>query len=88
MSESTGTTSPVNDARTTPWPEGVVARYLTVAGATVDIVDKGIDERWRYDTACTGCPHKDMSVVEEYARRDAQRHASVCRALPRPAVTA
>lgn len=37
MPESTGTTSPVNDARNEPWPEGVIARYLTVGSALVDV---------------------------------------------------
>jgi hypothetical protein len=45
--------------QTTAWPEGVIARYLTVGGATVDIT-----ERAGYTTStdptetvatCTGC---------------------------------
>jgi TPP-dependent indolepyruvate ferredoxin oxidoreductase alpha subunit len=74
-----------------PWPEGVIARYLTVGGvadpnATVDITDKGEDTYWRYDTACAGCPHADMFTDLDDARDDAQAHAERCRALPRPEV--
>jgi hypothetical protein len=68
------------------WPEGVIARYLTVAGATVDTTDNGEDTYWRYDNACTGCTHKDGFLREDAARRDAQRHAEKCRALHRPTV--
>ncbi|MGW7786021.1 hypothetical protein [Streptomyces tricolor] len=67
-----------------PWPDGVIARYLTVAGATVDLRDNEDAARWRYDTKCTGCPHKDAFTAEEYAHHDAQAHAERCRALPRP----
>lgn len=41
-----------------PWPEGVVARYLTVGGATADVLDK--TSPWESGTgrnlgaACTG----------------------------------
>ncbi len=81
---------------------GVIARYLTVGGATVDIT---------YSTksgllagACTGCgstehtntngafsdsPEEEQARVEEWlphAKRDAQAHAEKCRALPRPEV--
>lgn len=99
MSEFTGTTSPVNDTRTAPWPEpvstpwqlpwptGCIARYWTVAGATVDVIDKGKDVSWRYDVACTGCPWKNAfgKLDGDEAHRQAQAHAERCRALPRPA---
>lgn len=51
-------------ATQTAWPEGVVARYLTVAGATVDLThgnrtyptNDGIGENRNHTTAtCTGC---------------------------------
>ena len=42
------------------WPEGVIARYLTVAGATVDLTEIDRDERgggvYETRTNCTGCP--------------------------------
>lgn len=50
---------------TEPWPEGVIARYLTVAGATVDLTHgdrtyptpDGIGETRNHTlAACTGCP--------------------------------
>jgi hypothetical protein len=51
----------------TAWPEGVIARYLTVGGATVDLTlvqreQGGYDVRGiartrdRSRAACTGCP--------------------------------
>lgn len=42
------------------WPEGVVARYLTVGGATVDITELHTlppnPEPYATSAACTGCP--------------------------------
>jgi hypothetical protein len=47
------------------WPEGVIARYLTVAGATVDLARKQIRHtfpdgilgtRGLTSATCTGCP--------------------------------
>ncbi|PNE41611.1 hypothetical protein [Streptomyces noursei] len=68
----------------TTWPEGVIARYLTVVGSTVDLSGK------KYNTAgtCGGCQEefsesnyiaRDLSA----ARHWAQAHAEMCRALPR-----
>jgi hypothetical protein len=84
VQERNGTISPVNAARTMPWPEGVLARYLTVAGATVDI-HQGADG---YTSArCTGCPI-GYTGDEMTAHDRAQQHAEKCRALPRPPATA
>jgi hypothetical protein len=77
-----------HDPRTEPWPDGVIARYLTVAAATVDLTDNEDAARFRYNLACTGCPHRDVFDNEDDAHRNAQGHAERCRALPRPAVTA
>jgi len=50
---------------TTGWPEGVIARYLTVGGCSVDLVHgnrtyptpDGIGENRNHTSAtCTGCP--------------------------------
>lgn len=52
-------------ATQTTWPEGVIARYLTVGGATVDLThgnrhyptSDGIGETRNLTfAACTGCP--------------------------------
>ena len=49
----------------TAWPEGVIARYLTIGGATVDLTHRdrfyptgdGIGETRNLTlAACTGCP--------------------------------
>ncbi|HEY6114860.1 MAG TPA: hypothetical protein VI172_02780 [Candidatus Dormibacteraeota bacterium] len=54
-----------------PWEPGIIARYLTVAGATVDLThgdrhtptDDGIGETRNHTTAtCTGC-----TATEEFS---------------------
>lgn len=54
-----------NPESTTPWEPGVIARYLTVGGATVDLAHgnrtfptpDGIGETRNHTSAvCTGCP--------------------------------
>lgn len=40
----------------TTWPEGVIARYLTVGGATVDLAHIELnDEAKATQATCTGC---------------------------------
>ncbi|WP_369359572.1 hypothetical protein [Streptomyces sp. cg2] len=63
------------------WPEGVIARYLTLAHATVDLT--------RHDSGdvsceCTGCGYNRSAWAEPVIRDRAQAHAETCRALPRP----
>ncbi|WP_236241142.1 hypothetical protein [Streptomyces sp. CC228A] len=72
-----------NTAFPTAWPKSVIARYLTVAGATVDLTGCGDHTYYR----CTGCGYTThgISVIERVARERAQGHAETCRALPRPA---
>jgi hypothetical protein len=67
-------------AFTEPWPAGVTHRYVTVAGATVDIKGRGPDTSYR----CTGCPAASYGRSEFLAHEAAQKHAETCRALPRP----
>lgn len=45
-------------AQTTAWPEGVIARYLTVGGATVDVSAARYDDGGGVYGAgvCGGCP--------------------------------
>ncbi|MFF2502174.1 hypothetical protein ACFVTY_02075 [Streptomyces sp. NPDC058067] len=66
----------------TPWPAGVIARYLTVAGATVDLTGGGDHTYYR----CTGCGDGASASWwnERRAREIAQGHAEKCRALPKP----
>lgn len=65
------------------WPEGVIARYLTVAGATVDV--RGGEHS--ASMTCLGCGEGHASFGERRTHELAQGHAEKCRALPRPAVT-
>ncbi|WP_051698506.1 hypothetical protein [Streptomyces albus] len=68
------------------WPEGVIARYLTVGGATVDVTDTGESP----EAVCGGCPQtftrnsRYISGSLDTVHRWAQEHAEKCRALPRP----
>jgi hypothetical protein len=79
------------------WPAGVIGRYLTVGGATVDITHAD-----SHDTAsnigtcqakCLGCDATDWTETYSQPRNDeedcriwAQGHASYCRAMPNPEV--
>ncbi|MFC5744853.1 hypothetical protein [Actinomadura rugatobispora] len=82
------------------WPEGVIARYLTVGGATVDT---GAYEKTDRDTTlqstCWGCRESTLSsdglsayasseerlaAALRAARQWSQAHAERCRALPHP----
>jgi hypothetical protein len=76
-----------------PWPEGVVARYVTVAGGTIDITDgAGRRPHWH----CTACPATSHGAYtgpwgDPFTRGDiheqAQEHAETCRAMPKPEVS-
>jgi hypothetical protein len=55
-------------------------RYRTKGGSTVT-VSKGYI--WR----CLGCDMKGTSLTSTNARRDANGHASACRAMPKPEAT-
>jgi hypothetical protein len=75
----------------TTWPEGVIARYLTVGGATVDILDKKDehDEPGEYVARCTGCTADWSNTRSDWnlqfqVRPWAQAHAEKCRAMPKP----
>ncbi|MGW6946156.1 hypothetical protein ACWGHD_04435 [Streptomyces xanthophaeus] len=67
------------------WPKNVIARYLTLANATVDLIKTNDDSPAYIDGGhCTGCGHSITWMGEEFGRREAQAHAATCRALPRP----
>lgn len=65
----------------TTWPAGVIGRYLTAGGATVDLRATDDNSHW-YD--CAGCGHRWTHPSESCIRRNAQAHAEKCRAIPRP----
>jgi len=48
----------------TAWPEGVIARYLTVGGATVDVSEKPTyydsTDRTSSVAVCTGCDKREV----------------------------
>ncbi|MFE9886849.1 hypothetical protein [Streptomyces scopuliridis] len=78
----------------TAWPEGVIARYLTLAGQSLGVPDLAVeiaindadpDERL-YVPRCKGCGEYDWrdNTHELAARNWAQGHANKCRAMPRP----
>ncbi|MEU0624998.1 hypothetical protein ABZ329_29575 [Streptomyces rubiginosohelvolus] len=69
----------------TAWPENVIARYLTVGGATVSIW--AADQWTPVTAACGGCSasNEDGGVNSSDPKRWAQSHAETCRAIPKPA---
>jgi hypothetical protein len=64
-----------------PWPQGVIARYLTIAGATVDLTRTNDGKTV---SRCTGCGDARFPNSELFLRGEANSHAERCRALPRP----
>ena len=90
--------NPTSSTQSAAWPEGVIARYLTVGGATVDVRDFSDEEAAQ--AWCNGCDRYDttdwpedhprfspscrMEHAADTARRWAQSHAESCRAMPRP----
>lgn len=78
------------------WPEGVIARYVTVGGGTVDLFHErvpGDSQAMGTAAQCTGCPASHFEPHADYvtrfgadnAARDwAQDHAESCRAMPKP----
>jgi hypothetical protein len=64
----------------TAWPVGVVARYLNLVGAPVDVFETR--NGGRFD--CTGCPDGDTGVSRSVVHGWAQSHSEKCRAMPRP----
>lgn len=68
---------------TQPWEPGVNARYLALAGATIDIRES---TGGHATAACQGCLYAWTGDILT-AHTHAQTHAEKCRALPRPAVT-
>jgi hypothetical protein len=82
-----------NPMSTPAWPASVIARYLTVGGAHVDI--SVIADSTSHSVFCSGCQYDSMFTsgglstyvteqTEQEARRWAQAHAETCRAMPRP----
>lgn len=85
---------------TTTWPENVIARYLTLGGATVGIIDNS--HIGRVNAECASCAWTDQQYTHgvtydtaeqtatrvadtlPYSRKAAQAHAEKCRALPKP----
>lgn len=75
----------------TTWPEGLIARYLTVGGATVDLTARPDVDADAMQAECHGCEvivehngwyNRDRNTSD--ARTWAQVHAEKCRAIPRP----
>lgn len=63
------------------WPENLLLRYLTVAGAYVHLYDAAPGQS--YPVGCGGCGDSTVTGWTE-AKEWAQSHAERCRAVPRP----
>ncbi|WP_326681041.1 hypothetical protein [Streptomyces sp. NBC_01237] len=65
-------------------PQGLLIRFLTIGGSYVDVTGLGehsSDNRW----ACRGCGDSSSRPEQDYLfriRRNANGHASTCRAIP------
>ncbi|WP_328903266.1 hypothetical protein OHR86_28095 [Streptomyces sp. NBC_00441] len=92
----------------TAWPERVLARYLTLVDATVDLThenETSDGKKKATRAACTGCANstihtwsdsypnhrrpgrtefQNRAKGDRNARDWAQKHATACRALPKP----
>jgi hypothetical protein len=69
----------------TTWPDGVIARYLTVAG--VALADKAITVdviRGGFEAVCRGCGDEWGNSYAFTVTNWAQSHAESCRAMPCP----
>lgn len=69
---------------TTPWPENVIARFLTIGGATVDLLTA---DKWNpTQSLCLGCgtSNRDGGPGAIDPKRWAQTHAETCRAMSKP----
>ncbi|WFB09537.1 hypothetical protein LRS74_22660 [Streptomyces sp. LX-29] len=72
----------------TNWPTGVIARYLNLAGATIDVQPAPESNANGHRAECTGCPPGATGISTPSLTRAtawAQEHAERCRAIPRPA---
>ncbi|MFK4223414.1 hypothetical protein [Streptomyces sp. NPDC019890] len=72
---------------TTAWPYEVLYRFLTIVGATVDVIPQStavLPER--HAAVCRGCDASYTYAVgvSHDLKKWAQAHSETCRALPRP----
>ncbi len=70
---------------TTPWPNDVSLRYLTLGGAHLDVTGSG--QQQDYAWHCHGCLQSSDCPDKDYLfriRDHANEHASICRAMPKP----
>ncbi|WP_329338525.1 hypothetical protein OG252_23860 [Streptomyces sp. NBC_01352] len=72
----------------TAWPEGVSARFLTLAGELLGDADVTVDvsvDDIQANARCTACGSSSAAYgYRDTVREWAQEHAARCRALPRP----
>lgn len=66
-------------SNSTAWPDGVLFRFLAICGAHVDIRKQERDHKG----SCSGCPDSIEYTTLPAAAAWGQKHAAVCRGLPR-----
>lgn len=67
------------------WPEGTIARYLTLAGAALADGDITVDlSQAGHKAQCRGCGDNQGNSFDYPVRQWALAHAASCRAMPRP----
>ncbi|MBT2509664.1 hypothetical protein J7I98_28085 [Streptomyces sp. ISL-98] len=71
----------------TAWPAEVLFRFLTIVGATVDVIPQPSQSLpHRHAATCRGCEATNFNAigVSNDLKKWAQAHSENCRALPRP----
>ncbi|MFF4228007.1 hypothetical protein [Streptomyces sp. NPDC001820] len=69
------------------WPACVRFRFLTIVGATVDVMPQPIVAAPdSHEAFCRGCDasYSSATGVNAELKKWAQAHSETCRALPRP----
>jgi len=75
--------TPALSADATAWPEGVLYRFPTLFGSTVDVTAAGVTPNWVVAT-CRACDADSLAGWRGKVNEWAQEHSAKCRALPRP----
>ncbi|WP_329312159.1 hypothetical protein [Streptomyces sp. NBC_01262] len=74
--------TPALSADAAAWPEGVLYRFPTLFGSTVDVSEARVPGM--YEATCRACDAAPLPHTRNQTNEWAQEHSGKCRALPRP----
>ena len=74
--------TPAPSADATAWPEGVLYRFPTLFGSTVDVT--AAPGHGMHAATCRACDASPLPHTRAKTNEWAQEHSGICRALPRP----